>query len=251
MKNLIIANWKMHPKSESIAGTIVDRIKKDLIPIVGIDLVICPPAVYLPRLYEEVRLTSIKLGVQNVDFRDSGAFTGEISVPMIKKWARYALVGHSERREIFGEDDKTINKKIIQVLAHGLHPILCVGEKIKDVRMGESDSVMEELSEDLKNVGPREIEKVVIAYEPIWAIGKVKGADPSYANQQIGLIRQAVASFYNRDIATRMRILYGGSVNSGSILEYIDQPEINGALVGHQSIKAREFVDICKAAMGK
>lgn len=251
MKNLIIANWKMHPKSEAVAVSTVEKIKKELIPIVGLEVAICPPAVYLPRIYEEVRLTSIKLGVQNVDFRDSGAFTGEISIPMVKRWARYAIVGHSERREIFKEDDKTINKKLIQVLTHGLSPILCVGEKVKDVRMGESDSLMEELNDDLKNVGPKEIEKVVVAYEPIWAIGKIKGADPGYVNQQIALIRQAVASFYNRDIATRMRILYGGSVSSETIGEYLDQPEINGALVGHQSIKANDFVKICKVAMGK
>jgi len=251
MKNLVIANWKMNPKSEAIAVTIVEKIKKDLIPIVGINVAICPPSVFLPRLWEETRLTSIKLGVQNVDFRDSGAFTGEISVPMIKKLARYCLIGHSERRELFAENDKMINKKLIQVLAYGLQPILCVGEKVKDVRMGESDSVMEELTDDLKNVGPKEIEKVIIAYEPIWAIGKVKGADPAYANQQISLIRQAVASFYNRDIATNIPILYGGSVNSETISEYLEQPEINGALIGHQSIKASEFIKMCNIAMGK
>lgn len=251
MKKLIIGNWKMNPKSEAEAISIVEKIKKELIPIVGIDLVICPPAVYLARLYEEVRLTSIKLGSQNVHERNSGAFTGEISTPMIKKWARYAIIGHSERREIYKEDDKTINKKVINALIHNISPILCVGETIKELRMGDNETTIKQLREDLKLVSPKDMQKIVFAYEPVWAIGKERGADPDYANQQIGLIRQAIASFYNRDLAIKTRILYGGSVNASTVLDYLQEPEINGVLVGGNSVIASEFIQICKVAMGK
>ncbi|MBU2595908.1 triose-phosphate isomerase [Patescibacteria group bacterium] len=251
MKKLIIGNWKMNPKSETEALAIVEKIKKALIPIVGIDLILCPPAVYLDRLYEEVRLTSIKLGAQNAHERNSGAFTGEISIPMIKKWVRYVILGHSERREIYKEDDKTINKKVINALIHNVSPILCVGETIKEMRMGDNEVIIKQLREDLKLVSPKDMEKMIFAYEPIWAIGKERGADPQYANQQIGLMRQAIASFYNRDLAIRARILYGGSVNASTVKDYLDQPEVNGVLVGGSSVVAAEFIQICKIAMGK
>lgn len=251
MKKIIIGNWKMNPKSEREALAIVEKIKKELIPIVGIDLVICPPAVYLNKLYEAVRLTSIKLGVQNVNERNSGASTGEISMPMIKGWARYAIIGHSERREIYQEDDKTINKKVINAAMQDLIPILCVGETVKELRMGDNESTIGQLREDLKLVSPKDLSNIIFAYEPVWAIGKERGADPQYANQQISLVRQAVASFYNRDLAVRSRILYGGSVNASTVKDYLDQPEINGVLVGGNSVIVSEFIQICKIAMGK
>jgi triosephosphate isomerase len=251
MKKLIIGNWKMNPKSVTEALLIVEKIKKALIPIVGIDLVICPPSVYLDRLYEEIRLTSIRLGAQNINERNSGAFTGEISIPMIKRWVRYAIIGHSERREIYKEEDKIINKKIINALIHNVSPILCVGETIKEMRMGDNEVTIKQLREDLKLVSPKDMEKIVFAYEPVWAIGKERGADPQYANQQMGLIRQAIASFYNRDLAIKARILYGGSVNASTVKDYFDQPEINGVLVGGSSVIADEFIRICKIAMGK
>jgi triosephosphate isomerase len=251
MKKLIIANWKMNPKSEAEALLIVEKIKKALIPIVGIDLIICPPVVYLDRLYEAIRLTSIKLGAQNVNERNSGAFTGEISVPMIKKWAKFVILGHSERREIYQEQDSTINKKVINALIHNVSPILCVGETIKEMRMGDNEVTIKQLREDLKLVSPKDLEKMVFAYEPVWAIGKDRGADPDYANQQMGLIRQAIASFYNRDLAVKARILYGGSVNASTVKDYLAEPEVNGVLVGGNSVVPTEFIQICKIAMGK
>ena len=251
MKKLVTANWKMNPKSEREAVGIIEKIKKELIPIVGIDLVLCPPAVYLAKLYEEVRLTSIKLGAQNVNERNSGAFTGEISMPMIRRWAKYVIIGHSERREIYKEEDKTINKKVINASIQNLIPILCVGETVKELRMGDNESTVRQLREGLKLVSPKDLASIIFAYEPVWAIGKERGADPQYANQQIGLIRQAIASFYNRDLAVKSRILYGGSVNVSTVKDYLDQPEINGVLVGGSSVIASEFIQICKIAMGK
>lgn len=251
MKKLIIGNWKMNPKSEAEAVAIIEKIKKALIPIVGIDLIICPPFVYLDRLYERIRLTSIKLGAQNANERNSGAFTGEISMPMIKKWAKYVIIGHSERREIYKEDDKTINKKVINASIQKLDPILCIGETIKEMRLGDNETIIKQLGEDLKLVSPKDLEKIIFAYEPVWAIGKERGADPEYANQQIGLIRQAIASFYNRGLAIKAKILYGGSVNAGTVRDYLDQPEVNGVLVGGNSVIAPEFIQICRIAMGK
>lgn len=251
MKKIIVGNWKMNPKTEREALSIVEKIKKELIPIVGIDLIICPPAVYLAKLHGEVRLTSIKLGAQNVNERNSGAFTGEISMPMIKRWAKYVIIGHSERREIYKEEDKIINKKVINAAIQNLIPILCVGETVKELRMGDNESTVNQLREDLKLVSPRDLADIIFAYEPVWAIGKERGADPGYANQQIGLIRQAIASFYNRDLAIKSRILYGGSVNSLTVKDYLGQPEINGVLVGGNSVVAAEFIQICKIAMGK
>ena len=251
MKNLIVANWKMNPKSEAKALSIIKKVKKELIPIVGIDLVVCPPSVYLSRLYSEIRLTSIKLGVQNAYFRDSGPFTGEISMPMVKKFIKHIIIGHSERREHFKESEESIRKKLATALDHKINPILCIGEKVKQVRMGDDDSFIEDLGKDIKNIGPGKIEKVVIAYEPVWAIGHEKGADALYANQMISLIRQYIASVYNREIAGRVKIIYGGSVDASDVADYLEQPEINGVLVGHNSVNAPQFVQICKKAMGK
>ncbi|MCX6811351.1 MAG: triose-phosphate isomerase, partial [Candidatus Berkelbacteria bacterium] len=134
---------------------------------------------------------------------------------------------------------------------HNVSPILCVGETIKEMRMGDNEVTIKQLREDLKLVSPKDMEKMIFAYEPIWAIGKERGADPQYANQQMGLMRQAIASFYNRDLAVKSRILYGGSVNAGTVKDYLDQPEVNGVLVGGSSVVASEFIQICKIAMGK
>ena len=172
-------------------------------------------------------------------------------MPMIRRWAKYVIIGHSERREIYKEEDKIINKKVINAAIQNLIPILCVGETVKELRMGDNESTIKQLREDLKLVSPKDLSNIIFAYEPVWAIGKERGADPSYANQQIGLIRQAIASFYNRDLAIRSRILYGGSVNAGTVKDYLDQPEINGVLVGGNSVVASEFIQICKIAMGK
>ncbi len=242
----IVANWKMYPKTPKEALRLVDQIEKALIPIVGYQLVLCPPSLYIPQIYERVRLTSLKLGVQNIHTRIVGKFTGEISASMAKPYCSYAILGHSERREEFKEDNKLVNEKVQTALEYGLSPIVCVGESIEDYRSGKSDLVVEHVKECLKNVNRERIDRVVIAYEPIWAIGTKNPADADYANQIISLIRQGIAALYNRELAYKVPLLYGGSVDSGNIKYYLNQPEINGVLVATASHKASEFIKICQ-----
>ena len=244
----IIGNWRMYPKSRSEALKLIDQIQKALIPIVGYEVGICPPAIFIPEIYQKIKLTSIKLGAQNIHSRSCGSFTGEISAPMVKSYCKYVIIGHSERREEYKEDDKLVNEKILTALDYDLSPIVCVGETLEDYRSGQSDLVVEHLKKCLKNVNQKQIEQVMVAYEPIWAIGTKNPADADYANQIISLIRQGVASLYNRELAYRVGLLYGGSVDSGNIGHYVSQPEINGVLVGQASPKASEFIKICQAA---
>jgi len=246
MKTLLIANWKMNPKTLTQAKIIIERIKKDLLPLIGYDLVICPPSVYLQEISKMVRLTSIKLGVQNVSDRDSGPFTGEISIPMIKPYAAYSLIGHSERRELFAETDRMVNLKVISVLDAGLSPVICLGENIEQMRKGETEVVVDQLGAALKNVGLKYVAKVVIAYEPVWAIGTGKNADKEYANQMASFLRQALASYYNREVAMQIPILYGGSVNPENVSDFISQPEINGILIGGVSVQIDRFLKVCR-----
>jgi len=247
----IIANWKMYPKTVKEALKLIDQIEKDLIPIVGYQLSICPPSIFIPEIYNKIKLTSIKLGIQNIHPRVCGNFTGEVSVSMAKPYCRFAIVGHSERREQFGEDDKLINEKILTALEYGLSPIVCVGESLEDYRSGKSDLVVEHVKKCLTNVNREKIDRVIIAYEPIWAIGTKNPADADYANQIISLIRQGIASLYNRELAYKVPLLYGGSVDSGNVGHFVDQPEINGVLVGAASVKAKEFIKICQEVKKK
>jgi triosephosphate isomerase (TIM) len=244
----IIGNWKMYPKSRSKALQLINQIQKALIPIVGYEVAICPPAIFIPEIYQEIKLTSIKLGVQNIHSRSCGSFTGDISAPMVKPYCKYAIIGHSERRAECQEDDKLVNEKILTALEYDLSPIVCVGETLEDYRSGQSDLVVEHLKKCLKNVNHKQIERVLIAYEPIWAIGTKNPADADYANQIISLIRQGIAASYNRELAYRVGLLYGGSVDSGNIAHYISQPEINGVLIGQASSQASEFIKICQVA---
>jgi len=246
MKKIVVANWKMNPKSVGQAKIIASEIVKKILPLIGYDLVICPPSLYLRELRKIVKLTSIKLGVQNVSDRDSGPFTGEISAPMVKPLASFAIIGHSERRTLFGETDEMVNLKVINVLAHGLRPIICMGENLEQMRRGETEVVIDQAEAALKNVGPKYIEKITIAYEPVWAIGTGKNADAEYANQKAYFIRQAIASHYNREIASKIPILYGGSVDAENVAEFINQAEINGVLVGGLSVQIDKFIEICE-----
>jgi len=242
----IIANWKMHPKSPKQALKMTDQIVKGLIPIIGYDLAICPPAIYIPEMYEKVKLTSIKLGIQNIHPRIIGDFTGNISATMAKPYCKYVIVGHSEIRKEQKEDNKLVNEKVHTAVEYGLSPIIAVGETLEDYRSGQSDKVVQYVKECLANVNRDKIEQVLIAYEPIWAIGTKNPADADYANQIIGLIRQGIASLYNREIAYKVPLLYGGSTDPGNVKHFQDQPEINGVLVGTASFKASSFIELCK-----
>jgi triosephosphate isomerase len=245
----VVGNWKMYPKTKKEALTLAGKIHDNLIPITGYEVGICPPAIYIPEIYKIFKLTSISLGAQNINSKLVGRYTGEISASMIKDYCDLVLLGHSERREQFGENNKQVNEKVLTAIDQGLKPIVCIGETLEDYRKGESDMIVEHLKETLKNVRREDIDKVIICYEPIWAISSEKGSNPAdadYANQMIMILRQGLAAIYNRELAYQVSIIYGGSVDSGEIENYYNQPEINGVLVGKASLNPTEFGKICR-----
>lgn len=244
MKPLIVANWKLNPINKKEAKELFERIKKGVSKIKGVEVVICPPFVFLPLL------KGLTLGAQNVYFEENGAFTGEISVVMLKDLGvKYVIIGHSERRKYFNETDELINKKIKKVLSVNLTPILCIGETAEEKNSGKkSDVLKRQLKEGLKGVSRDEIKKIIIAYEPIWAIGTGKNCSIDETMSSVLFIKKIVSKLYNREIADNMRILYGGSVKSDNSALYVKNAGANGLLVGGASLNAEEFVKIAKSA---
>lgn len=245
MSVLVVANWKMNPQSLKEAKQLFDSIKKRREIIKNVEVVICPPFLYLPELVKKIRKENqIKLGAQDSFWEKEGAFTGEISPLMLKNLGlKYVILGHSERREYLGETDEMINKKIKKALEFNLSPILCIGEK-----KGETFKVLErELQNGLKNISQREIKKLVIAYEPVWAIGTGKFCSNDRVLSATLFIRKFIYQNYTRTLADNLRILYGGSVNKENAKNYIKESGVNGLLVGGASLKANEFIEILKS----
>ncbi len=242
----IAGNWKMNTTVEE-AVSLVSAMASDLRSETAVDIVLCPPFVSLYKIREMIAGTSIGLGAQNMYFKDKGAFTGEVSPLMLKALCRYVILGHSERRQIFGETDALVNEKVKAALSAGLTPIFCIGETLEENDAAKTGEVLtRQVREGLKGI-PAGIE-VVIAYEPIWAIGTGRAAAGPQADKTIGLIRTEVAAVLGADAAESTRILYGGSVTAANITEFIGQPQIDGALVGGASLKAAEFSSIVKQA---
>lgn len=244
-KPMIAGNWKMF-KTVSEAGTLV----KELIPRVkdaeGVEIVLCPPAVDLYLVKMLLEGTNIGLGAQNMHWEDSGAFTGEISPVMVKDLCAYVILGHSERRQYFGETDETVNRKTKAAFRHGLLPIICIGETLEEREAGQTERVCERQAlAALDGLTREEIVRAVIAYEPIWAIGTGRSATSADANETISYIRRVVGSEFG-PAADEMRILYGGSVKPNNITEYMQQSDIDGALVGGASLDAQNFAAIVK-----
>ncbi|MCD6422116.1 triose-phosphate isomerase [bacterium] len=245
MRPIVAGNWKMNPPSLREAKEILKKVRDALVPIVGLEVWVFPPAPYLKSLHPLIRLTSIKLGVQNIHYEEKGAFTGEISLPMVHPWVELVLVGHSERRAL-GETDKEINKKIRLAFEYGMKVILCVGETLEDYEKKNFDRVLESLRQDLENLPLEKLkEDFVLAYEPVWAIGTGIPADPDYVEKNIFLLRQFISSLYNREVGENLPILYGGSVSAENCKEFAQKEGINGFLVGGASLNPREFVAIC------
>jgi len=240
---IIAGNWKMH----KTVGEATEMVRKldELVADSPVEVIICAPFTSLASL-SALGLNKVKLGAQNMYFAEQGAFTGEISAAMLEDvGCEYVILGHSERREIFKEDDELINKKVLKALETGLKPILCVGETLEQRKAGETENVVvEQTTKGLAGVGAEQIRQVVIAYEPIWAIGTGETSDGNDANQVIASIRQTVAKLFSPELAQEVRIQYGGSVKPGNIKEFMDQPEIDGALVGGASLKVEDFVGI-------
>jgi triosephosphate isomerase (TIM) len=246
MRNPFIAgNWKMNTNL-SEAVELANKMKPHLLQISNVEKVICPPFVSLAAVREIIKDTSIKLGAQNVYYIEKGAYTGEISPLMLRDVCEYVIIGHSERRQYFNETGDMINKKIKTVLKFDLKPILCVGEKLDENESGKTNTI---ISNQLKTAldSIENAEGLVIAYEPVWAIGTGKAANGAQANETIGFIRHTLMEINNKDFAQKIRILYGGSVTPENTREFIEQPEIDGALVGGASLKAEQFISIVRS----
>ncbi len=239
---MIAGNWKMNA-TVSEATELVKAMRVELDEITNVDKVICPPFVSLAAVSELIKGSSIKLGAQNMHFEEKGAYTGEISPLMLADLCEFVILGHSERRQYFDETGEIVNKKIRAALRVGLKPILCIGERLEENEAGKTkDVVIEQLRSSLAGIDS--LNSLVIAYEPVWAIGTGKAATGQQANETIGLIRRNVAKLYDKGVAQQLRILYGGSVTAENATEFINQPEIDGALVGGASLKATQFLDI-------
>jgi len=239
---LIAGNWKMNT-TVAQAVSLVKTMLPDLDKISNVEKVLCPPFVSLNAIKELITGTSIKLGAQNMYFKDKGAYTGEISPLMLIDVCNFVILGHSERRQYFAENDEIVNKKVQVALESGLLSILCVGESLAENEANRTEEVItRQITEGLAGTKPNG--KLVIAYEPIWAIGTGKAATGKQANATIALIRNTIASLWDRGTANTIRILYGGSVTGANIAEFITEPEIDGALVGGASLKADDFVSI-------
>ncbi len=249
-KPFIAGNWKMHTTIEE-AVALAQALRAELEGVTGCDVTICPPFPALAAVRESLAGSAIGLGAQNVHWEEQGAFTGEISPPMLEGLCDYVIVGHSERRAIFGETDEWVNKKLHAALAHGLKPILCVGENLQQNQAGETDEfVSGQVRAALKGLTAEQARTITMAYEPIWAIGTGVSATGEGANDVIGgTVRETLAALYGDDVAQMIRIQYGGSVKPGNVAEFMAQPEIDGALVGGASLKATDFAAIVRQAL--
>jgi triosephosphate isomerase len=247
MRKLFIAgNWKMNTTLME-AVDLVNEMKEPLDRINGVDKVVCPPFISIAVISEILMDSSIKVGAQNMYFKEKGAFTGEISPAMLIDICEYVIIGHSERRQYFNETDETVNKKGRAALDAGLKPIICVGENLEQNKAGETEKIVTgQLKRALDDISYSPA--IVIAYEPIWAIGTGKAATGTDANTTIKIIRNTIADIYNGRAAQDMRILYGGSVTAANIGEFIRQPEIDGGLVGGASLKSAEFISMVEQA---
>jgi triosephosphate isomerase len=240
-KPIIAGNWKMNMtpgEAEALVAGLIPLVKD-----AKCEVVVCPPYVDLYAVKPLVENTNIKLGAQNIHWAQKGAFTGEISADMLKSLGvSYAIIGHSERRQYFGETDETVNMRAKAAIAAGITPIICVGESLEQREAGETDAwVSGQTTAALMDIPAEDVSKLVIAYEPIWAIGTGKTATSEQANETIGVIRTAIAKAYGAAIADQVRIQYGGSMNPKNASELMAMPEIDGGLIGGASLKAEDF----------
>ncbi len=239
---LIAGNWKMNTTAAEAERLVLEMLER-LDNIKGVEKVLCPPFVSLVGISMMLQSSSIKLGAQNMYFETKGAYTGEISPLMLRELCEFVILGHSERRWYFGETDEIVSKKVGAAVANKLKAILCVGERLEENEAGKTEEVVgRQVSAALTGTAP--VRDLVIAYEPVWAIGTGRAATREQAAATVQFIRGVVTKLWNKSIAQDLRILYGGSVTSTNISEFILHPEIDGALVGGASLKAEEFVSI-------
>ena len=239
---LIAGNWKMNTTVDEAERLVIEMLER-LDRIEGVDKVLCPPFVSLVGITMMLQNSSIKLGAQNMYFESKGAYTGEVSPLMIRELCEFVIVGHSERRWYFGETDEIVNKKVKTALANRLKPILCVGERLEENEAGKTQDVLTRQVRGALN-GVEPVRDLVVAYEPVWAIGTGKAASGKQAATTIQFIRDVVSELWNKIVAQDLRILYGGSVIADNATEFMQQSEIDGALVGGASLKPDQFLSI-------
>jgi triosephosphate isomerase len=247
---LVAGNWKMN-KTVAEARDLVTTMSAKLDAVADVEKVLCPPFLAIPALAEMLKGSGIRLGAQNLHWEEKGAFTGELAPNMVKEFCQYVIIGHSERRTYFGETDESVNRKLHAAMKAGLTPIVCVGETLEQYEAGStSDVVRRQIRVGLASVDAPA--KIVVAYEPIWAIGTGKassGENANHVHQQV--IRPALSELFGAQHADAIRILYGGSVTAANAAEFFVYPDIDGALVGGASLKPDEFVAITKAISGR
>lgn len=240
---LIAGNWKMNTDLKE-AVQLVNNLSKSIDKYV-IEKLVCPPFISLAAVHDELMGSTIKVGAQNMYSEDKGAFTGEVSPVMLKDLCEYVIIGHSERRQYFGEKGVLLSNKVKAAIRHNLKPILCIGENLQEYEAGQTRAVVaDQFNSSLAGVDLAET--LAIAYEPVWAIGTGKAATGQQAEETIAFIRSLILAKYGGNIASGMRILYGGSVTPGNIAEFVAQPDIDGALVGGASLKANDFTAIIR-----
>lgn len=248
-KPIIAGNWKMF-KTRNEALKFIYAVSDKLPDIEKVDSVICAQFTVLRCLVKR-QGDNLRIGAQNLHFENEGAFTGEVSAPMLKEInVSYVIVGHSERRAMFNETDEAINKKLHKALEYDITPILCVGESLEQRESGQTEAhLAEQLEKDLAGLTAEQVKGIVIAYEPIWAIGTGKTATSEVANETCKFIREKIASMYDQDVADAIRIQYGGSVKLNNIHELMMMPHIDGALIGGASLDPEDFVKLVEAAV--
>ena len=244
----IAGNWKMHTNAEECV-TLCKAIVEEIGSVRGVEVSVCPPFPYLQTARRALDGSSVRLGAQNVHWEESGAYTGEVSPAMLSGLVDDVIIGHSERRQYFGETDGTVNQRLLAALAHGLRPIFCVGETQQERESNKTDDILSrQLRAGLDGVAWTA--DSVIAYEPVWAIGTGLAATAEQANETIAFIRSLLGELFDSSIAEATRIQYGGSVKPDNAAELFAQPDIDGALVGGASLDAVAFAEIVKAAAG-
>jgi triosephosphate isomerase (TIM) len=246
-RKLIAGNWKMN-MDRATGVALAQGIAKLASDVPTVDLLVCPPSVYIAAVADAIQGQGVAVGGQNMYFEASGAFTGEVSAAMLLDvGAKYVILGHSERRHIFKETDADVNKKTHAALAAGLAPIVCVGELLEEREAGKTAQVIKsQFDGSLAGITEEQIKGIVIAYEPVWAIGTGKVATPAQAEEVHADLRSLLTKRYNAEVAAEVRILYGGSVKASNAGELLGQPNIDGALVGGASLKVDEFLGIAK-----
>jgi len=249
-KKIVAGNWKMNMTTAE-AAALVNALKADLANFREVEVVVCPPFTALGTVSELIQGTHLDLGAQNMHWEKGGAYTGEISAGMLRElYCHYVILGHSERRQYFGETDEIVNRKAKAALASSLHPIVCVGETLEQREAGQVESVITtQVQGSLAGLSAKELLDSVIAYEPVWAIGTGKTASSEQAQEVHALIRKVMAGMHDETVAQSVRIQYGGSVKPGNARELFGMPDIDGGLIGGAALDAKSFIDIVRAAV--